>query len=369
MAHDLLLCDMPEMLGVLYDDVAQARRRIDIECYIYASDSHGEGFAKKLCDAKERGVATRVLYDPLGSQKADVEFFKKMCTRGVDFRPYRPAWPSLGRGKLSPRDHGRIFLVDDIAYTGGAAWAKQWAPVDAGGGGWHDINLRVVGPVVADFAELFEQRWREAVDPELEPRDFDTRNRHPELRLVGDTPRREDSLVYEGHLDAFKRARRRIWMANAYFRPPPEMMQVLLDAAARGVEVKLIMPAISDLHILARAARSEYAKWIDAGMQVFEYQDVVMHSKYAVVDDVWCTIGTFNNNSTSLGAANEINVFIYRRDFVAVCAGQIEKDLARSLRITADQARDRSFLDRVIDKAADDVFALVDFVVGPQEER
>jgi cardiolipin synthase len=360
---------MPEMLGVLYDDIEQARRRIDVECYIFSSDEFGAAFAERLCKAKERGVPTRVLYDPLGSQKSEKEFFEGLCARGLDCRPYRPLWTSLGSAKLAPRDHGRIFLVDDVSYTGGAAWAKQWAPVDQGGEGWHDINLRVAGPVVADFAELFERRWNEAEGKGKPPRDFDTGNKYPELRLVGDTPRKDESLVYDAHVEAITRARRRIWMANAYFLPPPPMLKALFEAAARGVDVRVILPGKSDLPIIRRASRNEYAHWIDNGLKIFEYQEVVMHSKYAVVDDSWCTVGTFNANSTSLGAANEINVFITRRDFVATCAAQLEKDLARSRLVTPEQARDRSFLDQFLDQAANDVFALADVVVGPSKKE
>jgi phosphatidylserine/phosphatidylglycerophosphate/cardiolipin synthase-like enzyme len=104
-----------------------------------------------------------------------------MCGKGVDFRPYRPLWKTLGSGKLAPRDHGRIFLVDQIAVTGGAAWAKPWAPKDRGGEGWQDINIRIEGPVVADFAELFEQRWREAEGKGAQPKDFDTGKKYDEL--------------------------------------------------------------------------------------------------------------------------------------------------------------------------------------------
>jgi cardiolipin synthase len=368
--HELQLLDMPEMLDVLYRDVEHARERIDIECYIFSSDEHGSNFADRLCAARERNVRTRVLYDPLGSQKAEEKFFERMCEKGVEFRAYRPLWPALGRGKLAPRDHSRIFLVDDVAVTGGAAWAKQWAPKDRGGEGWHDINIRVKGPVIADFAALFEQRWREAdCDGKAsEPRDFDTRDRHRDLRMVGDTPRKDDSLVYDEHVARIARARRRVWMANAYFLPPAQMLRELLRAAARGVDVRILMPGISDLPILRRASRNEYAGWIEGGIKVFEYQDVVMHSKYAVIDDDWCTVGTFNANTTSLGAANELNVFVFRPDFVEVCAAQFGKDLARAKPVTVEMAKDRSFLDQFLDQAADDVFALAEFVLGPSSK-
>jgi len=94
-----------------------------------------------------------------------------------------------------------------------------------------------------------------------------------------------------------------------------------------------------------------------------------MHSKFAVVDDDWCTVGTFNANSTSLGAANEINVFVTRPDFVEVCAAQYRKDLGRAKRITQEMAKDRSFLQRAGDQLANDVFALADLAVGPSDRK
>src|SRR5262249_10772085 len=154
-------------------------------CYIFLSDEFGNGLATRLCEAKRRGLECRVLYDPLGSVGSKKEFFEEMCGKGVDFRPYRPAWTALGSGKLAPRDHGRIFLLDDVAYAGGAAWALPWAPKEQGGQGWHDVNVRVTGPVVGDFEALFRQRWGEAAG--TEPQDFDTKAKYDDLRLVGDT--------------------------------------------------------------------------------------------------------------------------------------------------------------------------------------
>ncbi len=359
---------MPEMLDVLFADIEAARRRVLIECYIFASDEFGQEFAERLCKAVERGLDVRVLYDPLGSQKSEVEFFERMCARGIKVQPYRPAWPALMKGKLAPRDHARIFLADDVAWTGGAAWAKQWAPKDKGGEGWHDINIRIEGPVVTDFAKLFEQRWTEAPAKQA-PEDYDTGDRYPDLRMCADVPNRDDSLVYDTYCKRICAARERIWMANAYFLPPPPMLRGLVEAAQRGVDVRILVPGESDLPIIRRASHSEYGGWIEAGLKIFEYQNVVMHSKYAVIDDDWCTVGTFNANSTSLGAANELNVFVFEPGFIAQCVAQLEKDLAQSILVTREMAASRPFLEQVGDQLASDAMAVVDMVVGPHDPR
>src|SRR6185436_10963869 len=118
--------------------------------------------------------------------------------------------------------------------------------------------------------------------------------------LIGDTPNRQ-TRVYDCYRWAIQSARRRVFIENAYFFPPPALLLDLYAAAARGVDVRIILPGASDLPIMQRAARAEFGSWIDHGLRVFEYQPCMLHSKFAVVDDDWCTVGTFNANATSTG--------------------------------------------------------------------
>lgn len=366
--HSLVL--LPEtgpMLRSIFRDIERAERRVFIECYIVEDDQLGRELGEALVRAASRGVAAHMIYDPLGSQKADPRFFDDLAARGVKVRPYRPASKVFGRGSLAPRDHSRIMVVDSAAYTGGAAWADQWLPERYGGEGWHDVCVRVEGPIVEDFAGAFGERWREASGEVEEPVDIDTGSKYPDLELVADTTKRE-SLVYIRHREAIQRAKTRIWMENAYFFPSVPLLHDLYEAAARGVDVQIMVPGATDLPVMQRAARSEYAAWIDHGLSIWEYGPRVMHSKFAVIDDDWCTIGTFNANPTSLGLANEVNLFVFDPAFVARVARLFEADLRQCEQVTREALKDRPLLQRVADDLANNALMMIDAVVGSSSE-
>jgi cardiolipin synthase len=361
-----LLPDMPSVLDIIYEDVRRARERVSVECYIFRDDRLGREFADLLVAAAERGVRTRLLYDPFGSQEADERFFDALRLRGIDVRPYRDRVPRLGPLSLATRNHARNMVIDGAAYAGGVAWADPWLPRERGGGGWYDVAVRATGPVVEDFAAAFEQRWADDLDHR--PRDFDTRDRHPDVRLVSDSPARE-SLVFNLHVERFRRARERIWLAHSYFFPPARMIDALAAAAARGVDVRVVVPGLSDLPIVARAARAEYLDWMAAGLRVFEYQPALMHAKYSVVDDDWATVGSFNANATSLLWAVELNPFVSAPTFVAELARHFERDLARSREVQAEEVRGRTFFTREADHLYRAAMALTNAILGPRREE
>jgi len=364
-AHRLLLLpSMGDMLDTFLADIAQAQRRVMVETYIFADDKMGQLVSDALVAAAKRGVPVRLLFDPLGSQKTKAEFFDELRGQGLEVRAYREPSP-LWVGKQDfPRDHSRVMVVDEHAFTGGAAWADPWLPKERGGHGWHDVCVQVRGPCVDDFAALFDRRWAEAQGEPLDVIDFGTGDRYPDLELVADTPAKLN-LVYDRHRAAIQRATRRVWIENAYFFPPPDLLHDLYEAAQRGVDVQLILPGETDLPIVTRAARSEYRDWMEHGLTLFEYQQCVLHSKFALVDDDWCTVGTFNCNPTSVNFANEVNVFVFHPAFVARVAELFEADRAVSRRIDERFLAERGVVDQTIDQLAADALNVVDRLAGP----
>ncbi|WP_437991933.1 phospholipase D-like domain-containing protein [Sorangium sp. So ce145] len=357
-----LLPGMEAVLGSIFRDVERAERRVDIETYIYRDDLLGSAFADVMGRAAARGVRARLLYDPLGSHETDAPFFDALRRRDIEVRAYRPMAPGLGHGGLLPRDHSRVIVIDDQAYTGGAAWGDEWLPERRGGKGWHDVCLRLEGPCVEDFAFLFERRWREADGGSEGVRDYATGRKYPDLELVADTPD-DNARVYARYREAIRRARERVWIENAYFFPPAGMLKDLVDAAARGVDVQIILPGETDLPIIKRAARAEHAAWLDRGFTIFEYQRDVLHSKFALVDGDWCTIGTFNANPSSLSAVNEVNLFVFDPAFVAQVADMFSRDRADSRPVTRGALAARSLPGKAADWLAHGALSLLDKLV------
>jgi cardiolipin synthase len=328
-----IIGDMGRFADEVLGRIERARRRVDVECFIVRDDRLGQALARALSAAVARGVACRLLYDPLGCRKTSRRYFRALAATGVAVRRF--GWVgALVVGKLlrrpAARDHARVIVVDDAAFTGGHAWGYEWLPAARGGKGWHDVCCGVDGPIVDDFAELFDHHWRQstggtAID------DYVGAVRDGR-RLVSDAPVKE-SIVLGRYLDAIAAARRRVWLANAYFYPPPVLLDALVAAARRGVEVKILVPGVSDLPFIRAAARAQYRRWMAAGLELWEYQGVVMHAKYALVDDDWCLVGTFNANVASVAFAIEVAVVSHDRGDVSAAEDQMLKDFAVSRRV------------------------------------
>jgi cardiolipin synthase len=361
-----LLPRVREFLEAFLEDLSRAQKRVFVEIYIFSGDLFGTLVRDALVAASRRGVPVYVLYDRLGCEETDPLFFEELRASGPFVECYRPFEVAATDAAPFPRDHSRNFVIDDAAYTGGIAFSKPWLPRYRGGDGWHDVCVRVEGPVVEDFAHLFQERWGEAEGGT--PRDFCTGDRYPDLELVSDTPS-YDSKVFDRHLDRFRVAEKRIHIVNSYFYPSRVMSQALFEAVARGVDVTVVTCGESDLGLVKNATRSAEKSWIEQGLAIHEYCDGTLHAKYALVDDDWCTIGTFNANPTSVAMANEVNLFVFDRAFVARVDALFRLDLARSKEMTVEELDARGTAHRIRDFGALQALKALDFIAGPTPGR
>lgn len=329
--HEIsLLASIEQTVSTLERDIEQATRRVWIEIFIFRADAFGYRMAQKLSEASARGVDVRVLYDSLGSRTTPDAFFDRLRACGVAVRCYRDLGTVLKALRMWPRDHARVLCIDDSLYTGGLGFGDEWLPESKGGLGWHDVCCRVEGELVEQCAKSFAAQWDRY---EAEKDAATSCTRWPELEFVADSPLDEEG-VYQHYRRAVQAAQARVWIENAYFLPPHKLLDDLYEAAARGVDVQIIVPAASDVPSIAKAAKAEYAAWLTRGLKVFEYLPGVTHAKYAVVDDDWCTIGSFNLNPTSLVCSRESNLFVFEPRFVERVAAQFEHDRACSRPLT-----------------------------------
>ncbi len=146
---------------------------------------------------------------------------------------------------------------------------------------------------------------------------------------------------------AIQAARKRIWIENAYFVPDSQIRQGLVAAAARGVDVKVIVPGkYIDSPNVRLASRFHYGELLDGGVQIFEYLPTMMHNKVMVVDGIWASIGSINFVNRSMKKNSEVSVSVYDRRFAAEVEKAIEEDLSRCERFTKDEWKKRGFLAR-----------------------
>jgi cardiolipin synthase A/B len=222
---------------------------------------------------------------------------------------------------------------------------------------WRDTDLQLQGPVVAELQRLYLDTWAQqsAVRGGGENNNSDkkvlaARNYFPQprvagrhvVRAIGSSPTEAFSLIYATLLSAIHSAETSVQITNAYFAPDPQLLDALENASARGVAVRLILPSQTDSWLVFHAGRSYYDRLLRAGVRIFERQGVVLHSKTALIDGVWSTVGSTNLDWRSFLHNQELNAVILGAEFGDQVQAMFDKDLAASDEVLLAQWRQRT---------------------------
>jgi cardiolipin synthase len=340
-----LLQDGPATYRAMLGAIATARDHINMETYILDDDAVGRQFAQALMAKQAQGVQVNLLRDSAGTFGTPAAFFERLRDAGVKVLEFNPVNPLTAREgwQWNQRDHRKLLIVDghtaflgginiSSVYSGGSSGTAKRVDPDATLA-WRDTDLQVQGPVVAELQKLFLAAWRSQQGPQLQPRNY-----FPPLsakgtqvvRAIGSSPEEAYSLIYATLLSAIGSAETSVRITNAYFAPDPQLMEALVAAAARGVEVTLILPAHTDSWLVFHAGRSHYARLLRAGVKIFERRGVVLHSKTALVDGVWATVGSTNLDWRSFLHNHELNAVMLGAEFGQQLQLMFERDLAAS---------------------------------------
>jgi len=355
-----LLHDGREAFPAMLEAIAQARRQVLLEMYWFDSDSVGRRFAQELSRALGRGVEVAVIYDSLGSITADRGMFAALEADGARVLEYNPIAPwrrrfRLSFTKLSLRDHRKILVVDgNVGFCGGLNLAKQWAPAEEQGGAWRDDMMRIAGPAVNGLTHCFHRVWRQhdlpsilhlhAAAPVAAPG-----QRLMPVRILGERYFRHRHQIATDYLTHVYAAKKTVYISNSYFVPDAAVRRALVRAAQRGVDVRVIVPAHSDVEPVKFAGRAQYRSLLEAGVRIFEWQAGMFHAKTAVIDGQWCTTGTFNFDYMSLRYNLEVNASVLDDGLSAEVERSFCDDLAHSREIGLREVQQRSLYDRFLE--------------------
>jgi cardiolipin synthase A/B len=361
-----LLVDGPATFKAMKRHIAAAKRRILLESYIFEDEGIAAEMATMLADKARDGVATYVMYDSVGSVRTDAEIFERMKSAGIAVCAFNPINPAKRPGYFSieHRNHRKTLVVDgDSAFAGGINISQVYAKGSFGSGGsaksekdvlqegWRDTQIELRGPAVAAFAEQFVDTWKsqgcQGTIVEVPVRVAQPGDRV--VKVIVSSPDDPYNAIYASLLNSFKGARESIKITMAYFAPGEDMIQALCDAARRGVDVQLILPAKSDFKLILHAGRSYYSRLLEAGVKIFEMENSVLHAKTAVVDGVVGTVGSSNLDWRSFVANNEINVVVLGRDFGLEMEALFEQDKRASRQITREAWSARGLWPRTLE--------------------
>jgi cardiolipin synthase len=365
-----LLFDGPVTMKEMMAAARAATTSINLETYIFDQDPIGQEFADLLIEKQQQGVTVNVLYDAVGTLTVPRAFFDRMRAAGVHLLAFNPVNPAARKGKweLNNRDHRKLMVVDGkVAFTGGINISSTYAnssffrskqrPAPDGDHskvGWRDTHVKIEGPAVSALQWSFVNNWVRQDAGDLPEVDY-----FPRLYAAGDKLVRVLASdpgagfeIYKSLLLAINESKKSIHLTAAYFVPDQQTVDALAAAARRGVDVKLVLPGVSDHGLVFHAGRNFYEPLLAAGVKIYQLQVAVLHAKTAVIDGAWSTIGSANIDRRSFIHNYELNVVVVDPAFGADMESAFQEDLRSSKEITLREFRQRPWSDRVKELAA-----------------
>ncbi|MEI7731515.1 MAG: phospholipase D-like domain-containing protein [Verrucomicrobiota bacterium] len=329
----------------MFEDLRRAKHSINIEVFIYDDGKVGHELAAILCERARAGVEVRVLVDDMGSRLDALE--TDLVTAGVKFQVYKPV-RLYTLHTVEHRTHRKIVTIDGkLGYCGGFGFDDRWMGNARNPDEWRDLAVRVEGPAVAQMQHIFLEDWLHTTGEVLHGD-----GQFPSIPLTGDmlvqaiaSSRTDQASMSKLMMYmAIQAARKRIWIANAYFVPDLQIRLALIRAAKRGVDVRAVVPGPRiDLPHILYASRYYQGELIKGGVKVLEYEPTMLHTKAMVVDGVWSTVGSINFVARSFKKNAEANVVIYDYGFASRLEKAIAADFALSRPITLEETRKRGF--------------------------
>lgn len=344
-----------ELYEAMISEIEAARQHIFLETFIWKGDDLGQRFVDALARKAREGVNVCVIFDGFANMVVPAkfkEFPDEIHT--LQFRPISGPSSVVDPRNLL-RDHRKVMTVDGrVAFLGGYNIGQIYAK------SWRDTHLGIRGSEVREVENAFVDFWNAHRTEEL-----------PRLEAVGERAWNPDLVLHRNdpylrifpirgvYLEAIDRAHQRIYMTHAYFVPDRALRAHLVEAAGRGVEVQLLLPRESN-HITADwLSRRHYHALLEAGVRIFRYKHIMIHSKTATIDGVWSTVGTANIDRFSMLGNYEINLEIYSHRFADQMERMFELDKTNAEELTLEEWEKRPLLAKCVERVLASLSPLV----------
>ena len=362
-------------------DCEEARKSIDIEQFIFEPDELGKRFFEVLKKKSKEGVRVRIICDAVGSYSfLNSQAERELKAEGVEikfFNPIKP-WRIGNFSSWFLRDHRKLLIVDgEVGHTGGVGLEKRME-------NWRDTNVRMTGPVVSEMSSVFERMW--LVSPERKFFRFKpTFSPGSEFSFLTNSPRFRGRYIYHDLLRNIRSAKHYLYITTPYFVPSIRVFSALTKAAKRGVDVRLLLPEASDVKTVDFAAGSYFILALNAGVKIYLYPHTqkvgdanrrtnnvasrdngtnqyhknrgvgvydnnrILHTKTAVSDDVWGTVGSANMDNQSLLLNFEGNIRSSNSTFISELKAQFREDISEIAPLTKEAWMGRSIFRKFLE--------------------
>lgn len=322
-----------EVFPAVLGDIRSASRSIDLLWFLWGHGQVTRDVAAALSDRARNGVRVRVLLDGFGAKGIDRNLLRAMRSAGCDVRFYRPVrtWRITA---LNKRTHRRVLVCDGrVGLTGGTGIDEAWTGNGLDPASWRDTAVRLRGPAVAGLQAAFTTAWAGAGHPLRMDDDvpvLEAAGRSPvQVLRPASTPGWNDAMLALEAL--FQLARTRVRVVTPYTRLPRPLLETVVAARRREVQVQLLVPGPHvDRPVVHLQGQRGYAPLLEAGVEIWRYGPSMLHSKFVTVDGVLAMLGTTNLDSRSLALNEQVALLVADPDVVATLDRDVDEDLTRS---------------------------------------
>jgi cardiolipin synthase A/B len=345
----------------LWEDIRGAQKSLTVQMYYSQPGAVADTMQQYLLDRARHHVRVLLLMDAFGSgplKKEREKWENPLRAAGVSVAWLRPMhWWNLN--KTNFRSHVRVVVVDGrVGWTGGFGLADYWLGDGRHDEQWRESNARFQGPTVMELQGMFAAGWAESTGDLLAGDLFFPKTG---WNPVGTTmagmfyalPTTGSTNAERLMALSIASSRRSLYVTNSYFVPDDDFRRLLIDAAHRGVDVRILTAGEKgDVKTTIYAGRARYDQLLKEGVRIYEYQPTMIHAKTFVVDGMWSTVGSLNFDNRSLAFNNESNVLVLDRAFGAQMDQSFMNDLKFSREITRESRKSIGVKERLLEKGA-----------------
>lgn len=327
-----------DMWKDMLTDLKKARKSIYLEYFIIENGRMWDSMVEILEKKVLNGVDVRLMYDDIGSFATyGMDNVKELREKGIKCFPFNPLM--ILKGTLNYRDHRKMLIIDEeIAYSGGVNLADEYINEYEKHGHWKDIGFRITGKPVDSYLRMFVEFYNAFTTEDklkyVPKQKEEVKTNRGTIISYYDSPVGKNALSYNFYIELINQAKDYVYFYTPYLMLGDDMMNSLIRAAKRGVDIRIIMPGIPDKKVVYRISRSYYRPLMEAGVRIFEYTPGFVHAKSLIMDDIICTIGTVNLDYRSLFLHFENNSVFYK--------SKILNDLKADYLLTQDKCVERT---------------------------
>jgi cardiolipin synthase len=337
----------PEIFRIM----EQAKHHIHLEYYIIENDRIGNYLRELLIRKATEGVEVRLIFDDVGSWELKKKFIRSMSDAGVKVDCFMKVRFPMLTSRVNYRNHRKILVVDgETAFVGGLNFADRYQDGVPGIGPWRDTHLKVIGGGATALQIIFMADWyfvcKEILKGEEYFKPFESG--HGKLvQMAASGPDSDWESIGQAYFAAISSATDYVYISTPYLMPTADIVTALKTSALGGVDVRIIVPGLSDAITPKWGTNSYVEELLEAGVKIYFYRDGFTHSKVIISDGVFSSVGTANLDFRSIETNFEVNAMIYDEEIAGILARQFLEDQEKSELIILEEWRKRPRMNKI----------------------